>query len=52
VRLAARALRAGWGDPIGLLALPRDDFVVAVAVIDAALEQEAEQARKMKRKGR
>lgn len=45
-------MRAGWGDPIGLLALPRDDFVVAVAVVDAALDQEAEQSRRMKRRGR
>lgn len=47
-------MRAGWGDPIGLLSLPRDDFVVAVAVVDAALDQEAEQARRMrgKQKGR
>jgi hypothetical protein len=32
----------GWGDPIGLLRLDGDDFLVAAAIIDKATQLKAD----------
>lgn len=43
---AARALLIGWADPMALLKMPADDYLVAVAVTDRAYQLKAEAAAK------